>query len=179
VTAIALYRDDTIALSASKDRCILRWDLRNEKRTICHMQRMGGINSFVVAHDYTCLISIGQDKKIVIWDIRMADPIYSRFIDNEDEEGLCISQSHCGRYLVTGGTQGVLRLWEINTQYLKTATAIATISHDVLRLLQIVPAHSKAVTSVSFNLQDKQIVSVGEDGSIFLFFFFPIEEEQH
>jgi WD40 repeat protein len=30
VTALALFDDDSIAVSASRDRCILRWDLRTE-----------------------------------------------------------------------------------------------------------------------------------------------------
>ena len=30
VTSITLFEDDTLCLSGSRDRCILRWDLRNE-----------------------------------------------------------------------------------------------------------------------------------------------------
>ena len=30
ITSLALFDDDTMALSASRDRCILRWDLRSE-----------------------------------------------------------------------------------------------------------------------------------------------------
>lgn len=36
VTSLALFSDDTIAVSASKDRCILRWDLRQEVNTKCN-----------------------------------------------------------------------------------------------------------------------------------------------
>ena len=32
VTALALFEDDTLALSGSRDRCILRWDLKSEVR---------------------------------------------------------------------------------------------------------------------------------------------------
>lgn len=34
VTSIALFEDDTLCLSGSRDRCILRWDLRNEVEII-------------------------------------------------------------------------------------------------------------------------------------------------
>jgi WD40 repeat protein len=34
VTGIKLYHDDTLAVSASRDRCLLRWDLRNEVRSL-------------------------------------------------------------------------------------------------------------------------------------------------
>jgi WD40 repeat protein len=30
ITNIRLYHDDTLAVSGSRDRCMLRWDLRNE-----------------------------------------------------------------------------------------------------------------------------------------------------
>lgn len=30
VTALCLFEDDTLCLSASRDRCILRWDLKSE-----------------------------------------------------------------------------------------------------------------------------------------------------
>lgn len=30
ITSIQLFQDDTFALSGSRDRCILRWDLRSE-----------------------------------------------------------------------------------------------------------------------------------------------------
>lgn len=32
ITNIRLYKDDTLAVSGSRDRCLLRWDLRNEVR---------------------------------------------------------------------------------------------------------------------------------------------------
>lgn len=30
ITALALFQDDTLCLSGSRDRCILRWDLKSE-----------------------------------------------------------------------------------------------------------------------------------------------------
>ena len=62
-------------------------------RVHCHMQRMGGINDMVLTKDkaqsYT--ISVGQDKKIVIWSNRLNDPVYSSYIDEENDEGLAIA----------------------------------------------------------------------------------------
>jgi cilia- and flagella-associated protein 52 len=65
--------------------------------------------------------------------------------------------SHDGKMLATGGTAGLLRIWSI--QLLPTV---------VLRRTQEVRGHSRAITSVAFSLDDKQIVSVGEDGGIFV-----------
>lgn len=61
-------------------------------RVHCHMQRMGGINDLVLskgAQNYT--ISVGQDKKIVVWSNRLNDAVYTQYIDGENDEGLAIA----------------------------------------------------------------------------------------
>lgn len=35
VTALALFADDTLCVSGSRDRCVLRWDLKSEVRHLC------------------------------------------------------------------------------------------------------------------------------------------------
>lgn len=67
--------------------------------------------------------------------------------------------SHDGRYIVTGGTACILRLWELN------------LPHEI-RFVSEMIGHSRAITSVAFSLNDKQIVSVGEDSSIFIWSLF-------
>jgi WD40 repeat protein len=194
ITRIVLTQDDTMALTASRDRCILRWDLRQEKRMLCHMQRMGGINDCVLlGENDEFLISVGQDRKLVLWDTRVQDLVHHEVLDTmrpDDEEGLCIGRSKCGRYLVTGGTLGVLRLWyvdshvlhEILQHYRGSRHALPgsipppRLNKSPFQLLQVVSAHSKPVVAVDFGLYDKQVVSVGEDGSVFVFFFFGSEE---
>lgn len=37
VTALCLYEDDTLCLSGSRDRCILRWDLKSEVIKWCFL----------------------------------------------------------------------------------------------------------------------------------------------
>lgn len=46
VTQTKLIEQDTYLLSSSRDRALLSWDLKREKRVSAHYQRMGGINSF-------------------------------------------------------------------------------------------------------------------------------------
>lgn len=41
VTQLAIYRDDMHVVSCSRDRSILCWDLRTERRISSHIQRMG------------------------------------------------------------------------------------------------------------------------------------------
>ena len=48
---------------------------------------MGGINSFVLSKDDNYCISVGQDKKIVVWDNSSNEHVYSTFLDEENDEG--------------------------------------------------------------------------------------------
>ena len=54
------------------------------------MQRMGGINGVVLSSDESHSITVGQDKKIVLWDNRKNESIHTRFIDKENDEALAI-----------------------------------------------------------------------------------------
>ncbi len=71
VTKVQIFPDDIHMLTSARDRSILCWDLKNEKRVANHTQRMGGINSFsVVATDNNKFLSVGQERKITYWDLR-------------------------------------------------------------------------------------------------------------
>lgn len=61
-------------------------------RVHCHMQRMGGINEMALSRgSQSHTISVGQDKKVVVWDNRSNEPVVQVFIDEENEEGLCLA----------------------------------------------------------------------------------------
>ena len=42
VTRVQLYGNETQLVTASRDRALLQWDLKSEKRISAHIQRMGG-----------------------------------------------------------------------------------------------------------------------------------------
>jgi WD40 repeat protein len=48
VTNLEVYFDDVHLLSSGRDKTILCWDLKSEKRISNHTQRMGGINDFCI-----------------------------------------------------------------------------------------------------------------------------------
>jgi cilia- and flagella-associated protein 52 len=159
VTSLVLSEDDTFAITASRDRCILRWDLRDEKRVWCHMQRMGGINGVVLSQDQSHIISVGQEKRINYWGIESPDAVHSQFLDKVDpdsDEGKVIAISKDGKYIATGGTAGILRLF----------------SYESSTLLSEAAGHSAAITSIAMSPDGKQIISVGEDGTIFFWLVF-------
>ncbi len=67
VTKVMLYGDDLHLLTSSKDRALLCWDLKSEKRISAHIQRMGGINSFDLVPGTSVVLSTGQDRKVNIY----------------------------------------------------------------------------------------------------------------
>jgi len=64
VKSIALYEDNFHAISCSRDRSILCWDLRSERRITSHQQRMGGINSVALSKDQTMVLTVGQEVSV-------------------------------------------------------------------------------------------------------------------
>eukprot|EP00933_Yihiella_yeosuensis_P070649 TRINITY_DN78795_c0_g1_i1.p1 TRINITY_DN78795_c0_g1~~TRINITY_DN78795_c0_g1_i1.p1 ORF type:complete len:613 (+),score=88.29 TRINITY_DN78795_c0_g1_i1:61-1899(+) len=147
VNDLKLFPNDQYAISISRDRQLLTWDLRSEKRLTAHRERHGGINCMAVASNQTTVITAGQEKTLTYWDLRMADP--ARIIEL-DEEVHSISLSPDDRYLATGGTGMVVKVWDVN--------AGAEVSKGV--------GHSRVIQKLSFSPDGKQIVSAGLDHSI-------------
>jgi WD40 repeat protein len=67
--------------------------------------------------------------------------------------------SNDGGSIVTGGSAGKLCLWRLNEE---PSTAVS------LEKICSCKGHSSSITSLTFSLDDKQVVSVGDDGAIFV-----------
>jgi cilia- and flagella-associated protein 52 len=112
ITDIRILSDDMSALTSSRDRCIMHWDLREEvseapcpaqpfplraliflpqRRLYCYTQRMGGINTIALSKDETQIISMGQERKISFWNRNSPAPIHESAL-GEHEEGTCLTR---------------------------------------------------------------------------------------
>lgn len=156
ITSLTLFDDDSMAISASRDRCILRWDLRTEKRTHSHMQRMGGINGIALSRDEQFTLSVGQEKKLSYWNNKSIEVTHQVQLDADEDEGRCIARSNNGKYIATGGSMGMLRLFD----------------YESAALLFSGGGHSGTINGVAFSPDDKQVVTVGEDGCVFIWCIF-------
>ncbi len=96
----------------------------------------------------------------MIWHLHQQESVFSTSLDGESDEGMAIGISSSGDYVVTGGSAGILRLWRLNLQ-----------PPSVQQVGEVI-AHSKAITSLAFSSDDKQVVSAGEDGCIFLWWLY-------
>jgi WD40 repeat protein len=153
VRGIALYDDNFHAISCSRDRSFLCWDLRSEKKITSHKQRMGGINGVALSKDQTMVLTVGQERRVTSWDLRDQNPVNVRDLSpNLGDEATTIALSNDGTLFATAGTAMLIKLWDIKT----------------LELLAVGEGHSGFVNDLKFSPDDRQIVSVGEDGNVFV-----------
>jgi WD40 repeat protein len=152
VSQLALFNDDVHCLSCSQDRSFLCWDLREEKRISSHVQRTGGINAISLSRDQTFVITCGKERSITFWDLR--DPYPAKQIQPaHDGEGTCIATLNGSDHVfATGGTDQVVKLWDART----------------CRVVTEGLGHSGCIRDVQFSPDDKQLLSVGDDGNIFV-----------
>jgi hypothetical protein len=59
LTQIALMDDDIHLISVSRDKSMLTWDLKTDKRISAHPQRIGGINTIGLAFDKSLVVTAG------------------------------------------------------------------------------------------------------------------------
>ena len=161
VTKVCLIENDRNLITTAKDRSILIWDLTKEQRISNYQTSMGGINSFSLnSQDPNMLVTVGQDRKITQWDLRLPKPVktISSNPSNRSEladELFSVAISNNGGILATGGTSGVLRLYDVNN----------------LGFLCEKPAHSETITEIFFSSDDKKLISAGSDSQILTYNF--------
>lgn len=115
---------------------------------------MGGINSFCVnAYDPSKFITVGQERQITFWDVNKTSPegsLSSSPNHHESDELFYITASPDGKYFATGGSLGIVRVWDFSSG--------ACLSEQ--------KGHSGAIACVRFSPDGKQIVSTGTDGLV-------------
>jgi WD40 repeat protein len=160
VSKVQLFSNDVHLLTTAKDKSILIWDLVKEKRIASYQISMGGVNNFQLSPvDENILVTCGQDRKITNWDLRSPKPVKvissnpHNKLDQADELfGLAISND--GKYLATGGTKGIIRIYDMNSG---------------LKFIGENPAHSKTINELSYTWDDKFLISAGADSLIMSF----------
>lgn len=95
------------------------------------------------------LVSVGQERRLTFWDMRQATPLNAITIGTEQ---LCISASSNGAMVAVGGLDCAVRVF-------------GAVSGELIAECR---GHSGHVLSVAFSPDDKQLVSTGVDGGIFV-----------
>ncbi len=153
ISDIVMFPDDAYMLSSSKDRAIFCWDLRRERRISEHNQRMGGVNSVVLGKDQKTFVSVGSGRQITFWDMRVPDPTsIIEYSTSRAFEPICIALSKDDKYFAVGGTDEQVHFFDMDTG----------------EKLAVGKGHSGVINRLAFSPDCKQLVSVGEDGCVFV-----------
>ena len=103
---------------------------------------MGGINDFDVTPDQKLVISTGQDRKITYWDLNQPKPLNSLTSDPNPkiaDECFALNISHNGKYFASGGTNQIVRIWDLRMG----------------KILGEGYGHSNCITSLAWSDDDK------------------------
>eukprot|EP01065_Artemidia_motanka_P027383 TRINITY_DN32584_c0_g1_i1.p1 TRINITY_DN32584_c0_g1~~TRINITY_DN32584_c0_g1_i1.p1 ORF type:complete len:687 (+),score=106.10 TRINITY_DN32584_c0_g1_i1:79-2139(+) len=158
VTTVTSFADGNHLLTASRDRSLLVWDLRTRRRVAQNVHAMGHVNGAVLSRNQVNVTSVASDKRLTLWDLRQNEPVKQvRYVSHyTDAAPVSIAADPSGRFVATGGTDEVVKLWE----------------QDSLAELQTCPGHSGTVSCVRFAPDGKQLVSCGTDRSILVWNLF-------
>lgn len=119
ITRIEILPDDVHLISSSRDKSILGWNLKEEKRVTIHSQGTGGINSFCMnPNDSTKFITVGQERQILFWDANKTAPegvMATSPHKEESDELFSVAASPDGKHFATGGELGILRVWDFSS----------------------------------------------------------------
>ena len=116
-----------------------------------HVQRMGALNALALTKDQSVVFTVGQEKRVTLWDLRDHDPLRAVDLSRAgDDEARAVAVSGDGKWLATGGTGQRLKLWDAET----------------LRCVADERGHSGTVVGLQFSPDDKQLVTVGLDGVV-------------
>ncbi|RHY34592.1 hypothetical protein DYB32_000807, partial [Aphanomyces invadans] len=160
ITGLALFDDDVHLLSCSRDKSFLCWELRTERRIAAHIQRMGGLNAIALSRNQSIVLTVGQEKRISYWDLRIEAPV-NVITKAHADEATCLAVAHTMPYFATGGTDQLIKLWSFDTGRCFFPSQSCLLIMDGV-------GHSGSVRSLEFSPDDRQLVSVGDEGSIFV-----------
>jgi len=147
VTGIVIFEDDQHILSCSKDRSFLCWDLKQQRRVSSHHHRIA-MTAIGLFPDQHRALTTGLDRAITFWDMSVPDAVRT-IPDAHGDHVTCAHLAHEQPIFATGGADQKLRLWNLDGSLLCEG-----------------PGHSSAVNALRFSPDDRQLVSVGEDGTV-------------
>ncbi|OMJ75837.1 hypothetical protein SteCoe_24939 [Stentor coeruleus] len=150
VWAIQLNKTNDLAVSASSDGSCIVWDLKTHTRLTCLFEST--MFKQVLYHpDESQIITTGSDRKITYWDTFDGQAI--RMLDGSEEgevNALAINKE--GSHFVSGGEDQVVKMW----------------SYDEGVVLYEGIGHSSTILKVSYSPDQKNLISVGSEGAIFI-----------
>lgn len=150
VNSLSLNADDTECVSGAADGSCIVWSLERFVRNTA-MFAATQFKAIQYHPDQSQLLSCGSDRKITYWDAVEGSPI--RIIEGSESDTVnCLAISGDGTAFASGGGDKLVRVWNYDEglQYF-TGTG-----------------HSGAITQCRISPDQTTLVTVGDEGAIFL-----------
>lgn len=150
VNSIKISSDDRKCVSASSDGSCIVWSLDSFIRDACFFASTQ-FKSVLYHPDQSQLLTTGTDRKLTYWDVVDGNAI--RIIDGSQTAQInCLDITSEGAMFASGGGDKIVQVWGYDDGF-HYFTGVG---------------HSGDISSVRFSPDQKTIVSVGEEGAIFL-----------
>jgi WD40 repeat protein len=155
LTSVVLSPDGKLALSSSDDRTVRLWDMQTKKKLRDLTAGKVSFRALTVAFSRDGkLAAAGDDRGVVrIWNVADGSE-YKTFQPQRSSPIFSLAFSPRDRYLVTGSSDRMVRIWEVGTGALTVFTG-----------------HGGPVRGVATTPDGKRCVSVGDDSTARLWLF--------
>lgn len=108
VWSIEINKENNQAVSASGDGSCIIWDLKNHSRVLCLFESTAFKQALLNTEEYQ-ILTAGSDRKITYWE--KYDGQIIRSVEGSEQELNTIAITNQGKHFVTGGQDGLLRIW--------------------------------------------------------------------
>jgi len=152
VTSVTVRSDDKECVTSSDDGSCVQWDLLNHRRS----QAMFAQTMFKAAlyhPDESQILTCGSDRKLTYWDA--FDGTAIRILEASKHQINALDVDQEGNSFVSGGDSCLLKFF----------------SYDEGDLLAVGKGHSGPIRAIRISPDQQQVVSVGQEGAIFLWRF--------
>ncbi|MBW4486135.1 MAG: WD40 repeat domain-containing protein [Tildeniella torsiva UHER 1998/13D] len=149
---ISISPDNQNIATVDLDGKIKIWNLSRESSTLI-LEKQNSSYKIKFSPDGQT-VAIGGDGKVEIWDLKGSSIIS---IDTQQKVIEGIEFSHDGQKLVTFGTKGNAKLWNLANKASATVDAEQGIE---------IATNQGTIYSAKFNPSRQQLITAGEDGSI-------------
>mmetsp|Transcript_4915 Transcript_4915/g.10559 ORF Transcript_4915/g.10559 Transcript_4915/m.10559 type:complete len:624 (+) Transcript_4915:105-1976(+) len=153
ITDLSVLSDDAHLVAASEDRSWSIWDLHQE-RSRASWRTPSLIRGMALSPDQVTVVTASQDRQLTFFDIRAPEPVRVVPLAHAGEVG-AVAIDPSGRFLLSGGADAVIKMWELRSGALITETV----------------GHTSGVTKMAFAPVAAapgpvQMVSAGLDGVV-------------
>lgn len=150
VNSVIISNDDLECISASADGSCIVWSLERFVRNNCVFASTQ-FRAVVYHPDQSQFLTTGSDRKLTYWDVVDGNPI--RIIDGSQTDLLsCLAISEDGEKFVCGGADKLVKVWGYDEGFCYYQGV----------------GHSGEITASAISPDQRTIVTVGDEGAVFL-----------